>query len=90
MSSTVGDQAVWAMHSSRDRDQQYSFVRKFLKREPDESQAKVTLLQQQNHQRTEMLIQQKSQSAEPTRERLRENPKLNIFKYREIGQIALL
>ena len=49
MSSTVGEEAIWAMLSTRDRDQQHSVISKFLQRELDESQAKVTLLQQQDH-----------------------------------------
>ena len=53
MSSTVGEDAIWAMLSTRDRDQHHSVIRKFLQRELDESRAQVTLLQQQDHQRTE-------------------------------------
>ena len=56
MSSTVGEDAIWAMLSTRDRDQQHSVI-KFLQRELDESRAQVTLLNQQDHQRTEELRQ---------------------------------
>ena len=40
-SSTVGEEAIWAMLSLRDRDQQHAVISKFLQRELDESQAKV-------------------------------------------------
>ena len=33
MSSTVGEEAVWSLLSSRDRDQQHSIIAKFLQRE---------------------------------------------------------
>ena len=49
MSLTVGEEAIWAMLSSRDRDQQHSVINKLLQRELDESRAQVTLLQQQDH-----------------------------------------
>ena len=32
MSSTVGEEAIWVMLSTRDRDQQYSVISKFLQR----------------------------------------------------------
>ena len=56
MSSTIGEKVIWAMLSTRDRDQQHSVI-KFLQRELDESRAQVTLLNQQDHQRTEELRQ---------------------------------
>ena len=46
MSSTVGEEAVWALLSSRDRDQQHSIIAKFLQRELDVSQAELALLHQ--------------------------------------------
>ena len=58
MSSTLGKQAIWALLSSRNRDHQYFVNSKFLQRELDESWAHVTLLQQQDHQRTETLRKQ--------------------------------
>ena len=76
MGSTVGEEAIWIMLSSRDRDQQHVVISKFLQRELDESRAQVTLLQQQDHQRTEALKQQQSQFAERTRERRRVSLKL--------------
>ena len=90
MSSTVGEEAIWAMLSLRDRDQQHAVISQFLQRELDESQAKVTLLQQQDHQRTEALRQQQSQSIEPTRERRRESLKLEVTKYRGVEEDSLL
>ena len=44
VSSTVGEDAIWAMLSTRDRDQQHSVISKFLQREADEALAHVTLL----------------------------------------------
>ena len=35
MSSTVSEEAVWSLLSSRDRDQQHSVIAKFLQRELD-------------------------------------------------------
>ena len=90
MRSTVGEGAIWDMLSSRDRDQQHVVISKFLQRELDESRAQVTLLQQQDHQRTEALRQQQSQSAEPTRERRRETLKLEIPKYQRLEEDSLL
>ena len=90
MSSTVGEEAIWAMLSSRDRDQQHVVISKFLQREHDESRAQVTLLQQQDHQRTEALRQQQSLSSEPTCERRRESLKLEVSKYREVDEDSLL
>ena len=55
MSSTVGEDAIWSMLSTRDRDQQHSAISKFLQREADELQVQVALLQQQHHQRNEEL-----------------------------------
>ena len=54
MSSNVGKETIWAMLSSRDRDQQHAVISKFLQRELDESRAQANLLQQQDLQRTEM------------------------------------
>ena len=58
MSSTVGEEAVWSLLSSRDRDQQHSVIAKFLQREFDASRDQVTLLHQHGHQQTELLRQQ--------------------------------
>ena len=63
MSSTVGEKAIWAILSSRDRDQQHVVISKSFQREVDESRAQVTLLQQQDHRRTEALRQRQSPSA---------------------------
>ena len=90
MRSTVGEGAIWDMLSSRDRDQQHVVISKFLQRELDETRAQVTLLQQQDHQRTEALRQQQSQSSEPTRERRRESLKLEVSKYRGVEKDSLL
>ena len=38
-SSTVGEEAIWAMISTRIKDQQQSVISKFLQRELDESRA---------------------------------------------------
>ena len=51
MSSTVGEDVIWSMLSTRDRDQQHSVISKFLQREYDALQVQVTLLQQKYHQR---------------------------------------
>ena len=88
MSSTVGEEAIWAMLSSRDRDQQHVVISKFLQRELDESRAQVTLLQQQYHQRTEEL--RHNQSAQSTRERRPESLKLEISKYHGVEDDSLL
>ena len=90
MSSTVNEEAIWAMLSSRDRYQQHVVISKFFQRELDESRAQVTLSQQQDHQRTEALRQQQSQSSEPTRERRRESLKLEVSKYRGFEEDSLL
>ena len=37
MSSTVGEEAVWSLLSSKERDQQHSIIAKFLQRELDTS-----------------------------------------------------
>ena len=58
MSSTIGEEAVRYLLSSRDRDQQHSISAKFLQRELDASRAEVTLLHQHDHQQTELLRQQ--------------------------------
>ena len=63
MSSTVGEEAVWSLLSSRDKDQQHAVIAKFLQRELDASRAEVTMLHQQGHQQTELMRQQQSQSA---------------------------
>ena len=85
MSSTVGEEAVWSLLSSRDRDHQHSVIAKFLQRELDASRAEVTLLHQHGHQQTELPRQQQSQSATAasTRERRSETLKLEVSKYRE-------
>ena len=44
MSSTAGEEAVWSLLSSRDRDQQNLIIAKLLQRELDASRAEVTLL----------------------------------------------
>ena len=49
MGSTVGEEAIWAMLSTRYREQHHSGISKFLQLELDESRAQVTLLQQQDH-----------------------------------------
>ena len=90
MRSTVGEEAIWVMVSSRDRDQQHVVISKFLQRELDESRAQVTLLQRQDHQLTEALRQQQSQSTEPTRVRRRESRKLEVSKYRGVEEDSLL
>ena len=51
MSSTVGEDVIWSMLSTRDRDQQHSVISKFLQREYDALRVQVTLLQQKYHQR---------------------------------------
>ncbi|CAI5709403.1 unnamed protein product [Hyaloperonospora brassicae] len=89
MSSTVCEEAIWAMLSSRDRDQQHAVISKFLQRELDESRAQVTLLQQQDHQRTEALRPQQSESTEPTRERRRESLKPEDSKYWGVEEDSL-
>ena len=55
MSSTNGEDAIWSMLFTRDRDQQHSVISKLLQREDDKLRVQVTLLQQQDHQRTEEL-----------------------------------
>ena len=86
MISTVGDEAVWSLLSSNDRDQQHSIIAKFIQRELDTAQAEVTQLHQQGHQQNELLRQQQFQSAvaASTRERRRETLKLEVSKYRGI------
>ena len=90
MSSTVGKVAIWVMLSTKDRDQQHSVIIKFLQRELDESRSQVTLLQQQDHQRTEDLRQHHSQSTLSTRESRQESLKLEISKYHGVGDDSLL
>ena len=90
MSSTVGEDAIWTMISTRDRDQQHSVISKFLQRESDELRAQVTLLQQQDHQRTEELRQNLSQSVESSRERRRESLNIEISKYHGVEEDSLL
>ena len=79
MSSTVGENEIWSMLSTRDRDQQHSVISKFLQREYDELRVQETFLQQQDHQRTEELRQHRSQSAQSSRERRPESLELDIF-----------
>ena len=57
MSSTVGEEAVWSLLYSRDKDQQHSIIAKFLQRELEASRAKVNLLHQHGHQQTDLLRQ---------------------------------
>ena len=90
MSSTVGEEAIWAMLSSRDRDQKHSVISKFLQQELDYSRAQVTVLQQHYRQRTEKPRQQQSQSAELTREHRRESLKLEIAKHHGVEEDSLL
>ena len=92
MSSTVVEEAVLSLLSSRDRHQQHSVIAKFLQRELDASRAEVTLLHQHGHQQTELLRQQQYQSATAasTREHLRETLKLEVFKYRGVEEDSLL
>uniref|UniRef100_M4BP17 Uncharacterized protein n=1 Tax=Hyaloperonospora arabidopsidis (strain Emoy2) TaxID=559515 RepID=M4BP17_HYAAE len=92
MSSTVGEEAIWSLLSSRDMDQQHSVIAKFLHRELDASQTEVTLLHQHGHQQTKLLRQQQSQSATAasTRERRRETLKLEVSKYRGVEEDSLL
>ena len=62
MSSTVCEEAVWSLLSSRDRYQQHSTIAKFLQRELDASRGEVNLLHLHGHQQTELLRQQQFQS----------------------------
>lgn len=88
LSSTVGEEAIWAMLPTRDRDQQHTVISKFLQRELDESRAQVNLLQRQDHQRNEELRQY--QSAQSTRERQPGSLKLEISKYHGAEDDSLL
>ena len=92
MTSTVGEEAVWSLLSSNDRYQQYSITPQFIQRELDAARAEVTQLHQQGHQHNELLRQRQSQSdvAASTRERRRENLKLEVSKYRGIQDDSLL
>ena len=85
MSSTVGEEAVWSLLSSRDRDQQHSIIAKFWQRELDASRAEVTLLQQHGHRQTELLRQQQFNAAVggTTRTRRLKILKVDISKYEE-------
>ena len=47
--STVGDEAVWSLISSNDRDQQHLIIAKFIQLEFDASRVDVTHLHQQGH-----------------------------------------
>ena len=71
ISSTEGEEAVWALLSLKDKYQQHYVIAKFLQRELDASRDEVTMLEQQGHQQTELIRQQQSQSdaAASTRER---------------------
>ena len=86
ISSTVGKESIWVMLSSKDRDQQHVVISKFLQQKLDQSRARVTFLQQQDHQRTEELIHQQSQSSEPTCERRRESLNIEVSKYRGVEE----
>ena len=92
LTSSVGEDAVWSLLSSNDRDQQHSIISKFIQRELDAARAEVTQLHQQGHQQNELLRQQQSQSAvaASTRERRRETLKLEVSKYRGIQEDSLL
>ena len=92
MSSTVGEEAVWSLLSSRDRDEHHSIIAKLLQRELDASRAEVTLLHRHGHQHTDLLRHQQSQyaTAASTRERRRETIKLEVSKYRGVEKDALL
>ena len=88
MSSTVGEEAIWATLSTRDRDQQHSVITKFFQYKLDEMRAQVTLLQQRDHQRTEELRQ--SQSAQLARQRRPESLQLEISEYRGVEEDFLM
>ena len=90
ISSTVGEDAILSMLSTRDREQQHSVISKFLQREADEYRVQVILLQQQDHQRTEDLRQHQSQSAQSSRERRPQSLKLDISKYHGVENESLL
>ena len=90
MSSTVGEEAIRAMLFTRDRDQQHSVIIKLLQRELDESRAQVTLLKQQDYQRTKELRHHQSQYALPMRERRQESFKLEISKYQGVEDYSLI
>ena len=92
MSSTVGEEAVWSLLSSRYRDQLHSIIAKLLQQKLDASRAEVTLLHQHGHQRTELLRQQQSQSATTasTHERRRETLNIEVSKYRRVEDNSLL
>ena len=55
MTSTVGEEAVWSLLSSNDRDQQHSIIAQFIQRELDAARAEVTQLHQQGHQKNEIV-----------------------------------
>uniref|UniRef100_M4BMU6 Uncharacterized protein n=1 Tax=Hyaloperonospora arabidopsidis (strain Emoy2) TaxID=559515 RepID=M4BMU6_HYAAE len=92
MSSTVGEDAVCSLLSSRDREQQHSAIAKFLQQELDASRAEVTLLHQHCHQQTKIVRQQQSQSATAasTRDRRREILNSEVSKYRGVEEEFLL
>ena len=90
MSSIVGEEAVWSLLSSRDRDRQHSIIAKLLQRELDASRAEVTLLHRHDHQQTELLRQSQSATAASTRERRRETLKLEVSRYRGVEEDSLL
>ena len=88
MSATVGEEAVWSLLSSRNRNQQHFVIAKFLLRELDALRAEVTLLHQHGHQQTDLLRQQQSQSAiaASARERRPETLKLEVSSTGESGK----
>ena len=92
MSSTVGEEAVWSLLSSSDRDQLHPIIAKFLQLELGASRAEVTLLHQHIHQQTELLRQQQSQSATSasTHERRRGTLTLEVSKYQGVEEDSLL
>ena len=61
MTSTVGEEAVWSLLSSNNRDQQHSVIINLIQRELDAARAEVIQLHQKGHQQNELLRQQQSQ-----------------------------
>ena len=102
MSSIVGENAVRAMLSALNRDQQHAAIVKFMQHELDTAREKAILLHQQGSQQAEMLReqdaqqfellrQQQSQSASggPTHARRPESLKIVISKYRGVEEESL-
>ena len=65
--STVGENAVWAMLSALNRDQQHAAIVKFMQHELDTAEEKATLLHQQGSQQAELLREQGAQQLEMLR-----------------------